>query len=62
MLVFCSLGLATPMRRPRYGLATTSEHLQSEIWPVFRLRVQIYVNETGFCKFFDKKMQKTLIM
>ena len=24
--------------------------------------VQRYVNETGFCKFFGEKMQKTLIM
>jgi hypothetical protein len=61
MLVFCSLGLATPMRRPRYGLRTTSEHLQSEIWPEFRLRVQRYVNETGFCKSFRKKVQKKCI-
>ena len=27
-----------------------------------RKTVQRYVNETGFCKFFGKKMQKTLIM
>ena len=62
MLVFCSLGLATPMRRPRYGLRTTSEHLPSEIWPEFRLRLQRYVEHLGFCKFFGKKMQKKCIL
>ena len=62
MLVFCSLGLATPMRRPRYGLRTTSEHLQSEIWPVFRFALQRYVELSGFSKLFGEKMQKTCIL
>jgi len=43
------------VRRLSYGV-------QSEIWPEFRLRVQRYVNETGFCKFFGKKMLKKCIL
>ena len=57
MLVFCSLGLATPMRRPRYGLATTSGLMQFEIWPKFHRGPQ---RKPTKCLWWGERRQKSL--